>query len=97
MVPEKVVSMSLTRRRRKISVSARRIQSSTYELVSALRSLFATAVFNSAKVEIDKVMGDKKHPYFDKAHPAHTQAVNDMKALFESMAPNAKEIKLKSK
>lgn len=33
--------------------------------------------------EISKVMGDKKHPYFDKSHPAHAAALQQMESLYK--------------
>lgn len=36
-----------------------------------------------AQAKIDKIMGDLKHPYFDKAHPAHNSAMAEMEALMK--------------
>lgn len=38
---------------------------------------------DEAKKEINKVMGDKKHPYFDGQHPSHADAVAEMQKLFK--------------
>lgn len=48
-----------------------------------------------AKAEISKIMGDKTHAYFDKTHPAHAAAVDEVRRLFEAQMPNAKEIKFR--
>lgn len=41
-----------------------------------------------AKVEINKVMGDKTHPYHDSQSPAHADAVEQMRKLFEAAYSN---------
>lgn len=35
--------------------------------------------------EINDVMGNKEHPYFDAAHPGHKQAVADMSARYKAL------------
>lgn len=39
---------------------------------------------SDAQVKINKIMGDQAHPYFDKKHPSHKDAVNEMNRLFEA-------------
>jgi hypothetical protein len=40
-----------------------------------------------ASMEIAKIKGDPKHPYWDKYHPEHQYAMNKMKGLFEMANP----------
>jgi len=40
-----------------------------------------------AKVEIAKIMGDSKHPYFDAQHPEHELAVKKMEDLHKQAYP----------
>ena len=35
-----------------------------------------------AQVEINEIMANPKHPYFDKQHPNHKKALEDMQRLF---------------
>jgi len=35
--------------------------------------------------EINEIMGNQQHPYFDKAHPAHKQAVDDMALRYRAL------------
>lgn len=42
-----------------------------------------------AQRRIAEIMGDPRHPYRDQRHPAHSQAVQDMAALFEQAYPSA--------
>ena len=39
-----------------------------------------------AQTQINSVMADKKHPYHDKYHPNHTNAVAEVSKLFEHLA-----------
>jgi hypothetical protein len=39
-----------------------------------------------ARREVNKVMGDHKHAYYDANHPAHKDAVTDMQKYYEVMA-----------
>jgi hypothetical protein len=41
----------------------------------------------TARAEIDRIMGDLKHPYHDKATPGHTEAVNKMQDLYKVIHP----------
>jgi len=41
----------------------------------------------SAKQEINSIMGNPKHPYFDKDHPAHKDAVAKVAELFAQANP----------
>lgn len=37
--------------------------------------------------EITRVMGDAKHPYFDRSHPGHAQAVREMEERYKKLNP----------
>lgn len=37
--------------------------------------------------EINKVMGNPKHPYFDRAHPNHKNAIAEMESLYKKLTP----------
>jgi hypothetical protein len=36
-----------------------------------------------AKAEIAKIMGDPKHPYFNRSHPEHEAALKKMTGLYQ--------------
>jgi hypothetical protein len=36
---------------------------------------------------LDRVLMDKSHPYFDRNHRAHDQAVKEVNSLFEYLHP----------
>jgi len=38
--------------------------------------------------QINEIMGNKEHPYYDKAHPNHAKAVKEMQTLHERMHGN---------
>jgi len=40
-----------------------------------------------AQIEIDKIRGDTKHPYYQAEHPEHQAAVDFMQSLFKSVYP----------
>lgn len=48
-----------------------------------------------AMAEINKIMGDKKHPYYDRSHPSHKAAVEDMATLFKQAYPSARQLNLR--
>jgi hypothetical protein len=41
-----------------------------------------------AQTKINEIMGNKDHPYFNKAHPSHTNAVAEMAKLFAMQSPS---------
>lgn len=43
-----------------------------------------------AQDEINKIMGDSKNPYFDKSHPGHRAAVDEVQRLFSLAHPPKK-------
>jgi ATP-dependent exoDNAse (exonuclease V) alpha subunit len=45
---------------------------------------------NNAMEEINRIMGDPKHPYFNPDHPAHGDAVNKMIQLRNQAHPEIK-------
>lgn len=49
---------------------------------SAQSGVFSPA---EAKLEVEKIMGDKSHPYFDKSHPGHKSAVDEVSKLYQMM------------
>ena len=48
-----------------------------------------------AMAEINKIMGDRNHPYYDKSHPGHKAAVDEMALLFKQAHPSSKELKFR--
>lgn len=42
---------------------------------------------NQLDQEIKSIMGDPKHPYFDKTHPGHKNAVDQVKKLYSQLYP----------
>ena len=41
-----------------------------------------------AKAEIQKIQGDKEHPYWNKQHPNHKQAAQTMNQLYKKAYDN---------
>lgn len=48
-----------------------------------------------AMSEINKIMGDRNHPYYDKTHPSHKAAVEEMATLFKQAHPSARQLNIK--
>lgn len=54
-------------------------------IVDAKTGVHAPLTPADAKSEIDKIMGDKSHPYFDKTHPGNKMAIDEVNRLFQLM------------
>lgn len=54
-------------------------------IVDAQSGVHAPLTPADAKAEIDKIMGDKGHPYFDKTHPGNKAAIEEVNRLFQLM------------
>lgn len=44
-----------------------------------------------AQIEINKIQGDRNHPYYKKGHPEHQVAVEHMESLFKLVYPEGKK------
>lgn len=40
-----------------------------------------------AQMAINEIYGNKDHPYYNKSHPSHKDAINEMTKLFEAITP----------
>jgi len=40
-----------------------------------------------AQLKINEIYGNKDHPYYNKSHPSHRDALNEMTKLFEAISP----------
>lgn len=60
------------------------------EIVEGASSTSNSMTPAQAQEEINKMMGDRNSPYFDKSHPGHRAAVDEMQRLFNMAHPPKK-------